>query len=882
MNLSAGTRLGPYEIISSIGAGGMGEVFKARDTRLDRLVAVKVLPDLLAADPERRERFEREARAVSSLNHPNICTLYDVGQQDGVEYLVMELLEGESLAQRLTRGPLPVEQALRYATEIADALSKAHRQGVVHRDLKPGNVMLTKQGAKLLDFGLARVGVTAPSTSSISFLPTQQQPLTQQGSLLGTFQYMAPEQLEGREADARTDIFAFGALLYEMVTGRRAFDGKSQASLVASIMSGTPPPVSGLQPMTPPSLDRVIQKCLAKDPDDRWQTAQDLTAELKWIAQAGTQIGAPAPVVARRKSRERWAWAAAALCAIVAVGATARLLTIPEAPLPEPARFSIPAPTDVAIEWPRVSPDGRTVAFVGIERGVRSIWVRPTASFDAVRLAGTEGVNRPFWSPDSRYLAFIANRNQLKKIAAAGGPPQLISEAPLGADGSWSQAGVIFFDGRVSDPIKRVADSGGVPTVAVPPDPALKESGTAWPYFLPDGRHFLFMSTNTNGPLALKLGSLDDPKTTVLADIKSRFEYSAGHIFYVSEQTLMARPFSVDKLAFTGEPFPVTDRIQMAANTGLVDFSTSLTGDLAYISNAQAEQSRLVWVDRSGKETGSVGMPAPLHDFALSPDATRVAVAVSTLDGRGDIWVADIKRGTASRLTFHNRDHFFPLWSPDGNRIAYSVDGDKIAAKLASGAGDEQVIAEEKDGNLLLQDWAPDGSRVMATLIALDGNRDLVTFSASNKEAAAPYLRTPEPIRETRGRFSPDSRWVAYQSNESGRAEVYVQAFPPSGGKWQISTNGGTVAAWRGDGKEIFYSALDDSIYSVPVQTNGSTLDIGLPVKLFLRRMQHEDNERNRWVVTRDGQRFLMNVPLEDSTPRSIQVVLHWANGLKK
>src|SRR5260221_2325715 len=372
MSLQPGLRLGPYEITAALGAGGMGEVYKARDTRLDRTVAVKVLPASLATDPERKERFEREARAVSALNHPNICTLYDIGHQDGVDYLVMELIEGESLESRLTKGPLPLDQVLRLGTEIADALSKAHRHGIVHRDLKPANVMLTKQGSKLLDFGLARVD--APKTqSSVSFLPTQQHSLTQAGTVLGTFQYMSPEQLEGGEADARTDIFSFGALLYEAMTGRKAFEGKSQASLISSIMTGMPPSITSLQPMTPPALERVIKTCLNKDPDERWQTAQDLAAELKWIAEGGSQIGAPAPVVSRRKSRERWAWAAAGLFAVISALTGARLLTQREAPR-LPTKFAVAPPKDVKIEWPRISPDGRAVAFVGVDaRNRRSI-----------------------------------------------------------------------------------------------------------------------------------------------------------------------------------------------------------------------------------------------------------------------------------------------------------------------------------------------------------------------------------------------------------------------------------------------------------------------------------------------------------------------------
>ena len=879
MALTTGSRLGPYEILSPLGAGGMGEVYKARDTRLDRMVAVKVLPDVVAADPERRERFEREARAVSSLNHPHICALYDVGHQGGVDYLVMELLDGESLAQRLIRGPLPLEQALRHAIEIADALSKAHRQGIVHRDLKPANVMLTKQGAKLLDFGLARVGVAAQA-SSASFLPTQEA-LTQQGTLLGTFQYMAPEQLEGREADARTDIFAFGALLYEMVTGRKAFEGKSQASLVVSIMSGTPPPISAVQPMTPPSLDRVVRVCLAKDPDERWQTAQDLAAELKWIAEGGSQVGAPAPVVARRKSRERWAWVAAAFFASLAAIAGGRLLTTREVPR-KPMRFSIEAPKGIAISWPRLSPDGATVAFVGADsQGTRSIWIRALDSFEPVRLEGTEGVQRPFWSPDSHYLAFFAG-GQLKKVPVSGGPPLLICEARYGADGAWSSAGVILFDGRPSDPVQRVSDSGGVPTVAAAPDAARKEVGTAWPFFLPDGHHFLFVGTDNRAPVSLKLGSLDSPQTTFLAEVQSRAEYSSGYVFYVARQTLVARPLSLDKLAFSGDPFPVTDRIQIL-NAGLVDFSTSAAGDLAYIPNAQAQQSRLAWLDRAGKEMGTVGEPGVYRDLALSPDETHVAVSAAANNGPPQISVIDLKRGVASSLTFGEDPHTLPLWSREGKWIFYHLDrssGHGIARKLATGAGDDEMIHEEKE-EVSPSDASPDGKILLVQWYTPE-NADIVTMAVDGSGALTGYLRAPKPIFEGMGRFSPDGRWVAYQSNESGRNEVFVQPFPASGGKWQISGGGGGVPMWRGDGKEIFYQGPDDMMYAVLVRAEGSNFEAGVPTKLFQRRLQHAGRERNRWVVTRDGQRFLLNVLVGDSAPQGIQVVLNWAAGLKK
>jgi Tol biopolymer transport system component len=864
----------------------MGEVYRARDTRLNRDVAIKILPASLSADPERRERFEREARAVSSLNHPHICAVYDVGSQDGVDYLVMELLDGESLEARLKKGPLPLDLALRYGIEIADALGRAHRQGIVHRDLKPANVVLTKQGAKLLDFGLAKV--SAPSAASgVSIMPTIEKSLTAEGTILGTFQYMAPEQLEAQDADARTDIFAFGALLYEMVTGHTAFEGRSQASLIASIINANPAPLSSLAPMTPPALERLVRICLMKDPDDRWQTAQDVATQLRWIAEGGSQIGAPAPVVARRKSREHLAWALAGLLAIVAIVAVGRLLLHTDR-APQPIRFTVTSPRGVVLSFPRMSPDGRTMAFVGtaVTRNRTSIWVRPIDSFDVRELEGTEGVLRPFWSPDSKYLAFFANRSQLKKVAIAGGPPQLLATFAGGSDGSWSSQGVILFDAGPADPIRRVPAGGGTVTVAMKPDPGRKEDGVAWPTFLPDGKHYLYAVNDANGPVGLRVGALDEDGSTELGDVQSRFEYGAGHLVYVSQNTLVARPFSPKTRTFTGDPFPVTDKIEVQS-LGLVDFSLSQTGDLAYVTQAAEQKSRLMWVTRAGLDAGMVGEPAGFGDLALSPDGGRVAVSV-TSGGAGkpstNIWIYDVKRGAASRLTFADGRQIAPVWSPDGTRVVYGFTATlfQLAMKLASGAGAEQTFPEDKDHYRLATDWSHDGTRLLVTTLprTLD-NQDLVIIDPLHPGKAEPFLQSPGPILEAMGRFSPDGRWVAYQSNESKRNEVYVQPYPPNGGRWQISTTGGNTPIWRGDGREIFYTGPDDTLYAVPVEARSGSLEVGNPVKLFQRVLIHTSPQTYRWAADRDGQRFLLNVPVENATPQSAQVVLNWASTLR-
>ena len=559
MPILPGRRLGPYEILSAIGAGGMGEVYKARDTRLDRIVAIKVLPTHLADRPELRGRFEREAKTIASLNHPHICTLYDTGHQDEIDFLVMEYLEGETLAQRLVKGSLPMEQVLRYAIEISDALDKAHRKGVTHRDLKPGNIMLTKTGTKLLDFGLAKLKQeVVPANVPLSDLPTAKDPLTAQGTLLGTLQYMAPEQLEGKEVDARTDIFAFGASVYEMATGKRAFEGKSQASLIAKILEIDPPPISSLQPMTPPALDRVVKRCLAKEPEMRWQTASDLCEELKWIAEGGSRTGMPAPVVAQRKIRERVAWAVAVIAVVAALALASpffrrssdepRVLKIAVLP-PEKTTFSVRS-------LPAVSPDGRRLAFVLTAGGKDELWVRDLDSLAARALTGTDGASYPFWSPDSRTIAFFADQ-KLKKTEVAGGPALTLCDAINGRGGTWNNDGVILF-GVFGGSIFRVSAAGGIATALTAPDKASGETDHRVPWFLPDGRHFLYTATNRDPEkVVIYAGDLDSKNRKLVVAGNSNAVYSPpGYLLFVRERTLMVQPFDVGKLETTGDRGP--------------------------------------------------------------------------------------------------------------------------------------------------------------------------------------------------------------------------------------------------------------------------------------------------------------------------------------
>jgi Tol biopolymer transport system component len=871
--LEAGTHLGPYEITGPLGAGGMGEVYRAKDTRLDRTVAIKVLPAHLSSSPDSRQRFEREAKVVSSLSHPHICTLYDVGQHEGTDYLVMEHLEGETLKERLGRGPLPMEQVLALGAQIADALDKAHKSGVVHRDLKPANVMLTSGGVKLLDFGLAkqRLSDSPAETESFREMLTEapdSAPLTVEGTILGTFQYMSPEQIEGREADARSDIYALGAVLYEMATGRKAFVGKTQASLIGAIMHAKPEPVSKLLPLGPPAFDRLVDTCLAKDPENRWGTAHDVALQLEWIAEGGSQVGLPAPVAARRRNRERLAWGVAAATALAA--ATFVVLWVRRAPeAPRVVRFELAAPkglTDVGS--PRLSPDGRYVAFSARDdKGETAIWLRPLNSLTAQKLAGSEGARyRPFWSPDSRHLAFMAN-GKLKKIPVGGGPAQVICDAPTGADGAWSENGVILFDGQPQDPLLRVPAGGGV---ATPQIPAGEQPG--WPQFLPGGRRFLFVTSGASKP-ELKVASLDGGESrTVLTD-QSRVEYAPpGYLLYVRENTLVAQPFDAGSAKLTGDPVPLAQDLGVD-NVGLAHFTASSNGVLAFRSG-EAGGGRLVWVDRKGQSEQAVGDPADIRSTALSPDGRWLALCLKSGGSSAtDLWVRDLVRGVTSRFTFNEEDDDAPVWSPDGTRIAYATQRKgqfDLAVKAVGGTGAEEVLLAA-DGNQFPTSWSPDGKNLLYITRDPKTSWDIDVLPLEGDRKPHPFLHTP--FAEVRSRFSPNGRWVAYQSNESGRAEIYVQAFPGPGGKWQISTAGGTDPKWGPDGRELFYLA-QNKMMRVEVKT-GASFEAGIPAPLFgvaLRPI----TVSSRYLLSPDGKRFLLlGSLLQDTTPPTT-VVLNW------
>jgi Tol biopolymer transport system component len=866
----------------------MGEVYSARDTRLERTVAIKLLPPHLAGDEQLRARFEREAKTVSSLNHPHICTLHDVGHErignDDLHYLVLEMIEGESLADRLAKGPLPLEEVLRYGIEISSALDAAHKQGIVHRDLKPGNVMITKSGAKLLDFGLAGTGEAAAAGEVLSTLRTLDKPLTEHGTILGTFQYMAPEQLEGHPADARTDIFALGAVLYEMATGRRAFAGQSRTSLIAAIVSSQPPPVSSVQEMSPPALDHVIRKCLEKDPEDRWQSARDVMAELRWIAEGGSRVGLPAVVLGRRRVRERTAWAAFAVAALAAAGfavAWAR-----RAPKPPPlVRFTVTLPDQAsAVGPPAVSPDGRRIAFdAGEPGGRRQIWVRAMDELEAHPLAGTEGALRPVWSPDSRFVAFMTG-GKLRKVDVAGGPPQTICDAPTGADGSWSSEGVILFDGRGNDPIWRVPATGGVAKPEVELDSAKDVTGAGWPEFLPDGRHFLYViygqSAESRRLMVKALGEKDGRE---LLKIGSRVHYSPpGYLLYVREQTLVAQPFDPRALQVQGEPIPLGEGLGVDP-LGLASFSISNTGVLAYRAG-QSEARRLLWLDRAGKETPALEDAGAYADAWLSPDGKRLAFDFSKGSEAIDIWIRDVARGVSSRFTFDAVDERNPIWSPDGRSVVYSMLRKNADLMLKDAAGTREAeLLLESDEDKYASDWSRDGKYLLYASQGKETRFDLMALPMTG-ERSERSERKPFPVAKTRfnevfGTFSPDARYVTYPSNESGQMEVYVQEFPEARNKWQVSTKGGNEPFWSGSGREIFYRTPDAHVMSVAVKTAG-TFEAGVPQPLFQTRFANV-TVRAHFRPTPDGQRFLVLAPLRQETIPPTTVVLNWTAAIR-
>ena len=890
MAILPGRRLGPYEILSAIGAGGMGEVYKARDTRLERIVAIKVLPTHLAGRADLRERFEREAKTIASLNHPHICTLHDTGHQDEIDYLVMEYLEGETLAQRLLKGPLPIQQVLQYAIEIADALDKAHRKGITHRDLKPGNIMLTKSGTKLLDFGLAKLKQEVAPATPVSQLPTMNSAITGEGTILGTLQYMAPEQVEAKEVDARTDIFAFGAVVYEMATGKKAFEGKTSASVMAKIMEAEPPSMASLQPMTPPQLDRVVKTCLAKDPDERWQTAGDLCRELKWISDSGSQAGIPVPVVSGRVWDKRLTWVAAIAVAIaLAAGAALYMHRTPPAAT-QAIRFTVGPPEKAAFgENPAflsISPDGSKLAFVtGGGAAGGQLWIRALDSPTAQALPGTEGASQPFWSPDSQFVAFFAEEH-LKKIAISGGPAQTLADVPssitagtFSTGGTWGRGGVILFTANIgrASTIHRVSESGGASTPVTTLDASRSEIAHLWPQFLPDGKHFLFSAFGTGaGAGGVYVASLDSKERKLILNSTSNAVYVLpGYLLFTRQGTLMAQPFDPARLQLTGEPVPIAQGVQTLPTSGRAAFTASDNGALAYRSETAAAALTLAWVSRNGTEQR---VPAPAHNYVfprLSPDGQRVAAGIE--EGDSQIWIYDLSRDALTRLTFQGTGNVDPVWTPDGKRIVFKGNRNRLFWQPSDGSGSvEELTSVELSANNIPGSWSPDGQELALT-------QDLATRKIwiLPLKDRKPRLFVESPSYEAAPRFSPDGRWIAYASTESGRLEIYVRPYPGPGGKWQISTEGGAEPVWNPKGRELFYRN-GQKMMAVDFIAQPA-FSAGKPRMLFEGPYVPTPRSIPDYDVSPDGQRFLMlKAPEQSQAPAQISVVLNWVEELKQ
>jgi Tol biopolymer transport system component len=882
MVLNAGTRLGPYEIQSPLGAGGMGAVYRALDTRLDRAVAVKVLAAPLATDSQFRERFEREARAISHFDHPHICTLLDVGEENGVSFLVMPCLQGETLAQRLERGALPVKDALAIGIEIADALGHAHRAGIVHRDVKPANVFLTKTGVKLLDFGLAKDCSPSVALAGASALPTAPAvAVTMEGTILGTFPYMAPEQIEGRAADARTDIFALGCVLYEMLVGARAFDGQTPANVAASVLKEAPKPLSSRQSGISPSLERAVNRCLEKDPEQRWQDARDLRAELEWIAHAGADVdaaaGHPSGGSALRQRGNVTTVAALIAGGILAGGTSWAIATrTGNASPPNVVRFGLHE-GDVVL-----SPDGRSLAFVGYDEGGPRIWIRGLDSLDARLVPGTEGVTATAWLPDGQSLGFIASR-RIYKIATAGGRPQEVafSSAFRGATGTqsrsldWSEDGTILY---ADSQRIWIVKSGEAPQLFPPASNTSADEDTYdSPEFLPDGQHFVYSTRSSDGSRAgTFVADLNGVVRTRLLAFPASAKYSEGRLLYVRDRILYAQTFDPSGWQLSGQPVPLAENVAPTFSV-----SRSAVAYLPVSGSTRPDAVELQWRDRTGTVLEVIDQAAGAVRPSFSPDGRQVAVGL-----RGDLWVLDTARGVVSRMTTLGSGSGAaanPTWSADSKQLLFHRGGfnqrkDVMFSVTVTNPAGETLVKEPEGLHAHPMQVTSDGQYLIYE--GGDDGYDIWLLPLRDKTAAKPYIASPSI--ETQPTVSPDERWLAFTSDNSGRAEIYVDSFPQPGTRIQVSANGGAAPRWRRDGKELFFQSLDGTLMAVEVES-GPKIGFGPPQKLFqfLNPQRGVPAQKPNYDVTRDGQRFIVSAVVRRSDP-SLHVLLNWPAILAK
>jgi eukaryotic-like serine/threonine-protein kinase len=903
MSLVVGTRLGPLEIVAPLGAGGMGEVYRARDAKLGRDVALKIVPAALAHDGQSLARLEREARTLAALNHPNIAAIYGLEEAEGLRALVMELVEGETLAEHM-RGSaakrLSAEEALPIAKQIAEALEYAHEHGVVHRDLKPANVKITPAGAvKVLDFGLAKVvsdqDSARPAISADS--PTLSAMATQAGIILGTAPYMAPEQAKGKQVDRRADIWGFGCVLYEMLAGKRAFDGETTSDVLAEVIRGEPD-WTALPQATPPAMRRLIRRCLQKDVRQRLQAIGDARIAIEeTLAGADAENSVGTAPQAKRASLLRlilpWALGAVTL---VCAGIAGWLLFRP-APRPNVVRFALAPPENAQFVLggeASVSPDGRMLAFVAQARQDKdtALWLRPLNSMTAVQIPGTDGALFPFWSPDSQQLGFGA-AGKLEKVAVSGGAPQQLCDLDGFWGGTWNRDGVILFanganaaglyrvSGTGGSALYRVPDTGGVSSLVLTPDASQHETGVGFPQFLPDGRHFIFQAIRGQFYSGyIEAGLLDSKAVAHLAQADAQaFFAQPGYLFYTDQRTLVARPFDPGALHFTGAAIPIAQKIGRTPYAYYAFFSVSPAGVLTYQDVPVTGTSQAAWINRSGETLGTVGPAGAYTGPALSPDGTRFAMGVGDF-GKRDIWIFDLKRGTASRLTFGQADNTNTTWSPDGTRIVYSSNQDgqyDLYQKAANGVGTAQPILQSpqekrlddlsSDGRYAIYDTAGGKSELWG--LPLFADRKPFPFVQGNFTAVSAV-------------FSPNGRYAAYVSNETGSFEVYVQTFPQQNGKWQISTAGGLQPMWNRNGKELFFIGLDGKMMAVDVNTTAANLQAGIPKPLFQTQLDTSYRGRNFYVVSPDGQRFLMLTPVTSAATLPMTAVVNWSSLLPR
>jgi len=861
----------------------MGEVYRARDTRLDRSVAIKILPSHLCSDPAAKLRFEREAKSVSALNHPNICSLFDVGSQDGTDYLVMECIEGETLFLRIVKGPLPTDQVLKLGAELADALDKAHRSGVVHRDLKPGNIMLTKTGAKLLDFGLAKPTITTATVTAVTLTNVAaSSPVTERGVIVGTYQYMSPEQIEGKELDGRSDIFSLGAILYEALTGQRAFEGKSPLSVASAILEKEPPPISTIRPLTPRSLDHIIRRCLAKDPDERWQSARDLALELKALStlDPSSQSSAGAfPVAARRRHfRDFVPWAVAALALLAAL---ALFFLRPRSAAPAlPVYSSIVAPPNTSFEiegdmgaQPALSPDGSSLVFgAGGE-----LWLCSLRNGTERVLSGAHGAMNPFWSPDSASVGFFAD-GKLKTLDVATGVVRTLCPAASPRGGSWTPSGVILFTPNPRDAIYQVPATGGTPSAVTRLDTAIHTTHR-WPCSLPDGKHFLYYSSNHTSPLSeqngIYIASFDGKVNRFLVSSPAGGIYSMGQLLFVKEASLYSQPLDLVSLSLTGSARPIVDGVVVDLGVWHATVTASDAGDLIFQKGAAMAQSRMEWLDSSGKHLSFVGDKDVYLGPRLSKDGRRLLVGLG--DPTHDVWAFDPFGPDKTRLTFDGDVVAEPVWSPDASRFLV-VHGllnsiSRVVIRPASGSGQSTVV-KEVPYNFAVTDWSPDGRYLLTE--SGSGNLDVMPVNPGEPPRTLVSATTTNGPASG-GQYSPDGKFVAFTALLHTGAQVFIVPSSGGNGMWQVSTDGGKWARWSHDGKQLFYMSMRNEMIAIDVHENGDSITLGHPTSLFIFHPSLRVYRQGMigFDVAPDGKKFLLVVAADENS-RPLTLLQNW------